>query len=111
MFDIIELQHELNQIRLEKEATNSGNTKAEEESNYSQVRARTARTRRNNDIDMLLKRGTTPLHVSEILGISIDHVKARVARLEKDEEERREFLQLGIMSDSLQTGGYVAIFR
>jgi hypothetical protein len=100
-----ELQHELTQARLE--ATNNGNTK--EERNYSRVVARTAR--RNSDIDMLLKRDTTPLHVSQILGIPIDIVQARLVKLERDEEERREFLQMGIMSESLRTGGYVAIFR
>jgi hypothetical protein len=97
MFDIIELQHELTQNRLE--ATNSGNT--EEESNYSLVRARTAKL--NIDIDMLLKRGTTSLHVSQILGIPIELVQPGLAKLERDEAERREFLQLGIMSESLKT--------
>jgi hypothetical protein len=98
-----ELQHELTQARLE--ATNNGN----EERSYSRVVARTAR--RNSDIDMLLKRDTTPLHVSQILGIPIDLVQARLRKLERDEEDRREFLQMGIMSESLRTGGYVAVFR
>ena len=45
------------------------------------------------------------------LGIPIDRVHARVAKLERDEEERREFLQMGIMSESLRTGGCLVIFR
>ena len=100
MFDIIELQHKL---------TAANEEKATKESNYSRVVARTARL--NNNIDMLLKRDTTPLHVSQILGIPIDIVQSRLAKLERNEAERREFLQLGIMSESLRTGGHVAVFR
>jgi hypothetical protein len=96
MLDIIELQHRL-------EATNSSN---EETNNYSRVRARIAN--RNKDIDMLLKRGTTPLHVSEILGIPIELVQPRVAELEKDDEDRRRFMQT---MELPKRGGYVAIFR
>jgi hypothetical protein len=49
MFDIIELQHELTQNRLE-----ANGTAKEEENNYSQVRARIAS--RNKDINILWKR-------------------------------------------------------
>ena len=100
---IVKLQHKLSKNRLE--ATNSSN----EEGNYSRVVARTARL--NNDIDKLLKRDTTPLHVSQILGIPIDVVNARVGKLERDEKDRREFLQTGDISSGLETGGYVATFR
>jgi hypothetical protein len=86
-------------------ATNSSN---EEESNYSQIRARTASARRNNDIDLLLRKGSTPCQVSEILGIPIELVQPRVAELEKDDEDRRRFMQT---MELPKRGGYVAIFR
>jgi DNA-binding CsgD family transcriptional regulator len=108
MFDIIELQHELTQNRLEAEATNSSNTK-EEENNYSQVRARIAS--RNKDINILWKEGSSSDQIAQILMVHPDIVKAQVAKLEKDEEDKREFLQLGIMSESLRTGGCLVIFR
>jgi DNA-binding CsgD family transcriptional regulator len=104
MFDIIELQHELTQNRLE-----ANNTAKEEESNYSQVRARIAS--RNKDINILWKEGSSSDQISQILGVHPDIVKAQVAKLERDEEDRREFLQLGIMSESLRTGGCLVIFR
>jgi hypothetical protein len=101
MWDILELDDELQQNRLE--ATNSGN---EEENNNSRVRARTAS--RNRDIEALYRSGSSPCQISEILMINPDIVKARVARLEEDEAETREFLATGEMPSS---GGYVAIFR
>jgi DNA-binding CsgD family transcriptional regulator len=104
MFDIIELQHELTQNRLE-----ANGTAKEEENNYSQVRARIAS--RNKDINILWKEGSSSDQIAQILMVHPDIVKAQVAKLEKDEEDKREFLQLGIMSESLRTGGCLFIFR
>jgi hypothetical protein len=101
MSHIVELQHKLTQNRLEANSTD-----AAEENIYSQIRARTAR--RNIDIDMLLKRGSTPCQVSQILGIPIGLVQPRVAELDRDEEERREFMQTMRFPER---GGYLAIFR
>ena len=57
MFDIIELQHELTRNRIEA-------TKNSNEENYFTFKARTAR--RDNDIDMLLKRGSSPCQPSPL---------------------------------------------
>ena len=76
MLDIIELQHQLNQ------------NKEEAKGNENIFISRTAR--RNNDIDMLLKRGSTPCQVSEILGIPIGLVQPRVAELEREEANARD---------------------
>jgi DNA-binding CsgD family transcriptional regulator len=103
MFDIIELQHELTQNRLEANST------AKEENNYSQVRARIAS--RNKDINFLWKEGSSSDQIAQILMVHPNIVKAQVAKLEKDEEDKREFLQFGIMSESLRTGGCLVIFR
>jgi hypothetical protein len=102
-YDIIELQHELSEIQRER---NEGNQNQMDNS-YSQIKARIAS--RNKDIDMLLKRGSTPCQVSQILRIPMDFVNARVARLERDEEEKREFFATGEMPSG--GNGYVAIFR
>ena len=94
MLDIIELQHQLNQ------------NKEEAKGNENIFISRTAR--RNNDIDMLLKRGSTPCQVSEILGIPIGLVQPRVAELEREEAKKNVYLRSLRMPE---TGGYVGIFR
>jgi hypothetical protein len=86
-----DLQYELNQER--------------EDDSYSQIRARIAS--RNKDIDILYKSGSSKHEISYITGIHPYFVEARVAELERDEAERREFLQTGQMPSS---GGYLAIF-
>jgi DNA-binding CsgD family transcriptional regulator len=88
MTHIVELEHKLTQNRMEANSTANAN---EEESNYSKVRARIAS--RNKDIDILWKQGSSPYQVSEILGIHPEIVKARIAKLERDEEDRRRFMQ------------------
>jgi hypothetical protein len=103
-YDIIELQHELSEIQRER---NEEQNRSQIDDSYSQTKARTAS--RNRDIDMLLKRGSTPCQVSQILRIPMDFVNARVARLERDEEEKREFFATGEMPSG--GNGYVAIFR
>ena len=104
MWDIIELERQLQQNRLE--ATNSSNNKEDEESNYSRVRARIAS--RNKDIEALYRTGSSIYDIAYITGIRLDIVKARVARLTEEEEELKEFLATGQMPSN---GGYVAIFR
>lgn len=86
-----------------KEANGTAN---EGESNYSRIRARIAS--RNKDIDTLWKQGSSPCQISAILGIHPEIVQARIAELERDEEERREFMQTMRFPER---GGYVAIFR
>jgi hypothetical protein len=108
MFDIIELQHELSELEAERKEANRS-TADNEESNYSRFKARIAS--RTKDIDTLWRQNTSVDNIAAILMVHPNIVKARIARLEEDEEGRREFLQLGIMSDSLQTGGYAGIFQ
>jgi hypothetical protein len=102
--DIIELQHELDQLREEK------NENENHQSSYSnQIKARTAKNNnRTKDIDILLRTGSTPCQVSEILGVHPDIVKARVAELERDEEDKREFMQTG---QSPESGGVFTIYQ
>jgi hypothetical protein len=104
MFDILELQHELTEIQRERNEEN------QIDDSYSQIKARIAKQEnRNRDIDMLLKRGSTPCQVSQILRIPMDPVQARLAALERDEEEKREFFATGEMPSG--GNGYIAIFR
>jgi hypothetical protein len=101
MWDTIELQHELTEIERERNEEN------QIDSSYSQIKARTAS--RNRDIDILLKRGSTPCQVSQILQIPMDPIQARIAALERDEEEKREFFATGELPS---TGpGYLGILR
>jgi DNA-binding NarL/FixJ family response regulator len=71
-----------------------------------QIRVRLAN--RNKDIESLYRSGSSPCQISEILMISPDTVKTRIARLEEDDEETREFLATGQMPSN---GGYVSVFR
>ena len=105
MSHIVELEHKLSQNRMEANSTGNAN---EEESNYYKVRARIAS--RNKDIDTLWKQGSSPYQISEILEIHPEIVKARVAILEKDEEDRRIFMQTMKLPWEGK-GGYLAIFR
>ena len=98
MYHIIELHHELMKNRIEVGL----------EKEYV---ARTARVqRRDKDIESYLRQGYSVEDVSCMLGVHPNIVKARLAAIERDEEDRREFLSTGRMS-SLETGGYVAIFQ
>ena len=84
MFDIIELEHELRQNRIE----------AGLEKEYV---VRTAKVqRRDKDIEFYLRKGYSVEDVSYILNVHPSLVKARVAATERDEEERREFMATGM---------------
>jgi hypothetical protein len=102
--DIIELQHELNQLREEK----NENQNQTDSSSYSKIKARTAN--RNKDIDMLLRNRSSPCQVSEILGVHPDFVKARVAELERDEQDKKEFLQTLTLPEQ-ERGGVFTIYQ
>ena len=83
--------------------------KVKNQSNNNEARliARTA-ARIATDIDFLWKQGTSPCTISGILGIHPSTVEKRVAQLERDEAESKEFLQTGELSSE---GGYLAIFQ
>jgi hypothetical protein len=57
---------------------------------------------RNKDIDMLLRNGSSPCQVHH------DFVRARVAALERDEEEKREFMQTLTLPER---GGVFTIYQ
>jgi hypothetical protein len=104
MMDLLELQHELNELQEERNQ--------EMNNNYSYIKARIASQQsRNRSIDILLKEGNLePCKVSEILEVPVDIVKARVAELERDEAEKDEFLATGQLPQ-LERGGVVSIFK
>jgi hypothetical protein len=58
----------------------------------------------------LLREGSTPCQISGVLGIHPDIVRARVAKLERNEEGRREFMQTMKLPGEGE-GGYLAIFQ
>jgi hypothetical protein len=58
------------------------------EEGEDRIAARVAKAqRRNKDIEILAKAGSTPCQISHILGAHPDVVKARVAAIERDQKE------------------------
>ena len=98
--DIMELHRRLYQNKidagLEKE-------KGEED----RITARVAKVqRRDKDIEILSRAGSTPCQISHILGVHPDVVKARVAAIERDQKEYSGFR---IMSRPSQGGSFAIL--
>jgi hypothetical protein len=102
----LELQYELTQLQRERERE-ADEANKKEENKYLQYKARIAN--RNKDIDILLREGSNPYQVSEILGVNPTIVKSRLAAIEREEAEKREFLALGPLS--FGEGGYIGILQ
>jgi hypothetical protein len=75
---------------------------------YAGIAARIAKVQqRNKDIEILFREGSTPCRISEILGVHPNIVKARVADIEREQEEKSDFLTMRGPSE----GGYFAILQ
>jgi hypothetical protein len=74
------------------------------------IAARVAKVqqRRNKDIEILSRAGSTPCQISHILGVHPDVVKARVAAIERDQKEKSDFR---IMTRGPSQGGCFAILQ
>ena len=104
-YNIFELDQELQEIQKEREEEEARRTSLFKLSNEDRVRIRTAAVQK--DIDSLLREGRSVENVAWILGIRECHVKARLGKLEREEEEARRFMQIWPLS--LCEGGYLGI--
>ena len=104
-YDILEIDQELQEIAKEREEQEARRTSLFKLSNEDRVKIRTASIKR--DIDSLLREGRSIENVAWVLGIKECHVKARLGKLEREQEETRRSMQLGPLS--LCEGGYLGI--
>jgi hypothetical protein len=93
--DIIELHHQLQENMKQQQQQNSNDDNSS--SNSSKYKLRTAAViKREKDASELLDLGVSPNEVSDLLKIS----PSEVARIEKEDEDKRRFLATGRLPES-----------
>ncbi len=102
MFEIIELQQELNQIREERQRSRNLN------GNQDQIRARMAKAEKDmrRDISYLLREGSDPYEIAEILEIPVDTVRMHIAKVQSERSGPGHFRDLF----TPQQGGTLVLF-